>query len=103
MEDYYFEYKEGDNLYCGIVSAPTVHAAHSMIPDQLESVPWATKQAGEFVGIAMMTPSNQLQRKAEYYVNTQDSPYDNEDWAERVERSRDMQEGGDNIIEVDMD
>lgn len=103
MSEYYFEYKEGDNLYCGIIAAPTDHAAHSMIPQQLESVPWATKQAGEFVGIAMMTPSKQLQRKAEYYASTQDSPYSEDDWSERIDRARKMQEGGEGVIDVYLD
>lgn len=103
MSEYYFEYKEGDNKYCGIIEAPTDHAAHKMIFQQLGSVPWANQQGGEFVGIAMMTPADQLDRDTDHYVSTQESPYTDEDWAEMIERKRNMHEGGENIIEVDLD
>lgn len=103
MSEYYFEYKEGDNKYKGVVEAPTDHAADSMIKQQLQSVNWATQQGGEFVGIAMMTPAEQLDRDTDYYVQRQKSPYDNSDWEERLNRSQRMRENGDDIIEVDLD
>lgn len=103
MSEYYFEYKEGDNTYKGVVSAPTDHAAHSMIPDILKSIDWATKQGGEFVGLAMMTPADQLDEDIDTYIQSQESPYSREDWAERLDRAKRMSENGDDVVEVYLD
>lgn len=108
-EQFYYEYKEGDDTISGVIPPTeddpridiiTEHNVTDFIHDELESHPSANKNNGEFVGLLMLTPVSQLDN-VDQYEDSSESPYTISDWEERLKRQQRIRDGED-TIEVEL-